>query len=224
MENTIGNLGGEIHQHVNLYANLSQRAARQAQVNALKSIAPELVPDENKLPPRAVDLHNDYVLLVKRDDHPQQILDTTGDVLKEFVEMKVDQGFPEDWAPSVSRYARLWIPNGQIAKSAWKEKCQSLQNVRMAHNYVDNDLGRNQYGEVQFYFVFEQNGYALVLNYSLPDMELLKESSQMLWVCEHKGDLTLSVVDVKDIRSVVAMVPFDEERVFVVYKMGLEAG
>lgn len=46
MECTIGNLGEEIKQHTDPYTNLSQRATRRAQVNSLKSLIPDLEPDE----------------------------------------------------------------------------------------------------------------------------------------------------------------------------------
>ena len=42
MERTIGNLGQEIKQPSNPYANLSQRGLIRAQVNALKAIIPAL--------------------------------------------------------------------------------------------------------------------------------------------------------------------------------------
>ena len=42
MERTIGNLGEEIRQPSNPFANLSQRGLRRSQVNALKAMIPDL--------------------------------------------------------------------------------------------------------------------------------------------------------------------------------------
>lgn len=53
LETAIGNLTREIRLHSQTYANLSERAARRAQVNALYAIFPELVKEE-KLPPGAI--------------------------------------------------------------------------------------------------------------------------------------------------------------------------
>jgi hypothetical protein len=44
VERTIGNLGEEIKQHSNLFANLAQRALRRSQTNALKAMVPDLDP------------------------------------------------------------------------------------------------------------------------------------------------------------------------------------
>ena len=42
LEHTIGNLGEEIKQHSNPFANLSQRGIRHARVNAIKAMIPDL--------------------------------------------------------------------------------------------------------------------------------------------------------------------------------------
>jgi hypothetical protein len=50
LERTIGNLGEEIKQLSNPFKNLSERALRRAQVNALKVLISRLEPDEESLP------------------------------------------------------------------------------------------------------------------------------------------------------------------------------
>jgi len=37
-----------------------------------------------------------------------------------------------EWEQSVVRWARIRLPNGQIARTAWKEKLKRLGRVRMA--------------------------------------------------------------------------------------------
>lgn len=63
MEHAIGDLGSEIRQPSNPYANLSQYVSLCYQVNALKSIFPELAPPQSSLPSRAMDLEGGYLLL-----------------------------------------------------------------------------------------------------------------------------------------------------------------
>lgn len=65
----------------------------------------------------------------------------------------------------------------------------------------------------------------MIRRYASPDPELLDISSNTLWVCEELDDDTeMQVIEVQSISSVVGMVPFDDGRVFVAHKMGLEIG
>ena len=50
MERTIGNLGKEIKQPSNPFANLSQCGIHRSQVNALKAMIPDLEPNSDRLP------------------------------------------------------------------------------------------------------------------------------------------------------------------------------
>ena len=50
MERTIGNLGEEIKQYSNPFANLAQRGLCCCQVNSLKAMIPDLEPPENPIP------------------------------------------------------------------------------------------------------------------------------------------------------------------------------
>lgn len=65
MERTIGNLGQEIRQPAEPYANLSREGVRCSQVNALKAMLPELDEPPEGFPTGAVDLGDGYVLLQK---------------------------------------------------------------------------------------------------------------------------------------------------------------
>ena len=94
------------------------------------------------------------------------------------------------------------------------------------------------FAEVRFYFGALVKGerltLALVSLYSPPDTTLLTASYDTLWSCQYHGSDALGVVNVKQIVSVVAMVPLprkvedgdseedDEESYFVVEKPGLE--
>jgi hypothetical protein len=63
MERTISNLGEEIKQPSNPFANLSQCGVHHAQVNPLKAMIPDLDPDVKELPCGSKNLGDGYVLL-----------------------------------------------------------------------------------------------------------------------------------------------------------------
>ncbi|KIL54644.1 hypothetical protein M378DRAFT_39320, partial [Amanita muscaria Koide BX008] len=103
----------------------------------------------------------------------------------------------------------LQLPNGQVARSAWKEK--SLRRPRISRNVKVNAIYDISFGEVQYYFQEVINGQkktlALISVYSQPDEQLIHQSHGTLLVCKYRPD-SLLVIDVKFIRSVVAMIPF----------------
>ncbi|KAG0694270.1 hypothetical protein DFH29DRAFT_815528 [Suillus ampliporus] len=70
MERTIGNLGQEIWQPSQPYANLSQQGVRRCRINTLLSLMPELDEPPKGLPQGAVDVGDGYVLLRKRERYP----------------------------------------------------------------------------------------------------------------------------------------------------------
>jgi hypothetical protein len=131
MERTIGNLVEEIRQPSNPYANLSQRGLQRCQVNTLKSMFPSLEEEKSKIPQGAVDLGRGYVLLRARDRYLYKL---SGHELAAV--RRADTQYPleiQDYL-AVYRWARLRLPNGQIARSAWKESLKPLTKVRMARN------------------------------------------------------------------------------------------
>jgi hypothetical protein len=83
LEHTIGNLGKEIKQHSNPFANLLQRGIRHAQVNTLKAVIPDL--DQTKaaedLPHGAMDLGDGYVLFRAREEEVHALQDCEAEAL-----------------------------------------------------------------------------------------------------------------------------------------------
>ena len=73
-----------------------------------------------------------------------------------------------------------------------------------------------------------ERAYALVSVWSEPDPHLLQESINTVYSCVYTGQADLRVIDVKAIKSVVAMVPMtprngdDSSRFFLLEKPGLE--
>lgn len=134
MERSIGNLTEEIKQHTKVYTNLSERGLRRASVNALKALIPSLDKDlSDKVPRGGKSLGNGYILL--------RAMDTNVRILNEFEHAALEKylhlhstSLPNNWAPEVVRWARLRLPNGQVARSAWKEDPKNMKNVRTAKN------------------------------------------------------------------------------------------
>jgi len=132
LERTIGNLGEEIKQHSNPFANLSQRGIRRARVNALKAIIPGVDTersDDGNLPRGSKDLGDGFVLLRVRESDPRPLRDCEADALCEYL------GIPSlGDEVLVRRWAKLRIPTGQNCYSAWKEKQRPLEKRRTARN------------------------------------------------------------------------------------------
>jgi hypothetical protein len=104
---------------------------RRCQVNALKAMCPELDPDQSRLPRGAIDLGGGYILLRAKDDTFHETSGASSAAIRTY--MGRTTLVPSSWRPLVKRWARLHLPNGQIARSAWKEP-KSLTKVRMSRN------------------------------------------------------------------------------------------
>lgn len=74
LENFIGNLGREVHQHSNPFMNLSQRGLLRAQTIALNSIVPDLDPGP-PLAQGAQPIDDGYVLLTAYEKKFHTIVD-----------------------------------------------------------------------------------------------------------------------------------------------------
>ena len=124
MERAIGDLEGDIQQPLNIYGNLCQIALRQSQLNALKSLCPELDPNANPpLPAFSMDFGHGYVLLRPRDKWMVKINGSGGDILNSVI-----------GRDTVRRWGRLRLPNGQIARSIYKEERSTHLNLRVSQN------------------------------------------------------------------------------------------
>jgi hypothetical protein len=124
MERTIGNLGQEIRQPSNPFANLARRALLRSQVNALKNIYPELNPMAIPQPPDSEHgLGKDYTLLGPKEGKATTIAATAGDILLARIHTS-----------KIRRWGRLRLPNGQIARSLWCEIKGARSKTRVTRN------------------------------------------------------------------------------------------
>lgn len=135
IERTIGILGGQIRQPSKPFANLAQRAVRRCQVNAIKHMYPEIDPDSSgpTSPPRprnSRELGDGYTLLHFTDSRRVRLPPLQSSAIQDLV-IQSNIAVHPDWfaAPDVRRWARLRLPNGNIAR-AWKEHEKPLDAVR----------------------------------------------------------------------------------------------
>ena len=132
MEHTIGNLGQEIRQPSNPYENLSQEGVRRCQVNALLSAIPEISgPSLKQLPGGSIfaeNLGDGYFLLRKRQKRHVKPVGPDADAITVFLEPLGTRLHP------VQKWARAQLPNGQIARSLWRESLIPQVKLRVSRN------------------------------------------------------------------------------------------
>ena len=131
MERTIGNLGEEIQLHADPYANLSQQVIERARVNALYALAPDLLRTTEKLPAGACDIGENYLLLGPHEHHTMDA--AILEAFRTFSDLHHWRIVNGDTL-SVDRFARLLLPNGQVARSWWHEKKRPAEKVRIARS------------------------------------------------------------------------------------------
>jgi hypothetical protein len=105
-------------------------------VNALKAMIPDIEKPENLIPHGAKDLGRGYVLLRAQEKYPSHMKDSECQELSKYLQKNFGIQMSRNWQFMVRRWARLRLPNGQVARSAWKEKLKPLEKVRMARNIM----------------------------------------------------------------------------------------
>ncbi|KAF8262840.1 hypothetical protein EI94DRAFT_1704458 [Lactarius quietus] len=135
LECTISNLGQEIKQPSNPYANLANCGLCRSQLSALHTILPDLEPDDPILPRGAVDLGDGYILLRAWDETGVRFYGKHADAICAFLVMELGQGaLPVDWVPKYIHWAQLRLPNLQIACCAWKENSRKTAVALLHHS------------------------------------------------------------------------------------------
>ena len=112
----------------------------------------------------------------------------------------------------------------------------------MFHAYTDVllQLGGEHFAEVQYFFQYDLNDtvrtFAMVSKFSDADPTITRETHGAVLACMYRGDTSREIIDVHEIKAVVAMVPMPKtqeeaardqsgnlygHRYFVVEKPGL---
>jgi hypothetical protein len=121
IETAIGNLGDEIRQDRDPYANIAQRGVLRAQLNSILAMFPHLnLGKDGSLPRGAKDLGQGYALLHACQNTPEPVTDAEANAIVKYWE---EQGWQNlnAWPRSVKQWSRLQLPNGQKAQSRWYE-------------------------------------------------------------------------------------------------------
>ncbi|KAL0562475.1 hypothetical protein V5O48_019612, partial [Marasmius crinis-equi] len=110
-----------------------QRAIRVAMVNILKALDPTLKtePEVLSLPRGALDLGEGYSLRRAKDTAAHPVVAVEMAAIQEYAH-KHGLDVRNDFKVNVTRWARVGLPNGQIARSRWKEELKPLNQIRMA--------------------------------------------------------------------------------------------
>jgi hypothetical protein len=99
-----------------------------------------MVPDldssesQSTIPRGGKDCGNGYVLLRAKDKVLQAMRPCEKHAFAAYLTDVHALQIAEHWSPEIARWARLRLPNGQIARSSWKEQLKPLEKVRMARN------------------------------------------------------------------------------------------
>jgi hypothetical protein len=143
LENMIGNLGREVHQHSNPFMNLSERGLLRARINALKALVPDFDLSTIRLPRAACDLGGGYVFLPEKEDWQHNPVEGSKEeiAIQEYL-TAINPG-PQDFSAfSLERWARLQLPNGQCARSAFKEILRTQprisRNVKVCNPFISD--------------------------------------------------------------------------------------
>ncbi|KAM6489697.1 hypothetical protein JOM56_014868 [Amanita muscaria] len=209
MESAIGSLGDEIRQAQDPYANISQRGILRAQFNAINSMMPTLsLKDEDRLPAHSMDLGDGYVLMTACDKVLRSVSENEAVAIFKLWETNRWPNL-HHWTKEVKRWARLRIPNGQVARSLHRSRKKLRRTTIVKVSY---EICAIRFGEVQYYFYLafgdETHTISILSVFSDPDSELLKDSHHTVYACHYRGEASLVAIDVKQIKSLVAMIPY----------------
>ncbi|KZV85657.1 hypothetical protein EXIGLDRAFT_622775 [Exidia glandulosa HHB12029] len=205
MERFIGLVTADLKQHVTPYANIAARGVERAKHNALSMLFPKLFRKEHttatqRKPRGAKLLGSGYVLLRAKESRSSSPSPAEAAALEQYLR-SAGIDLPLDWTPTVQRWARLQLPNGQVVRSAWKECLKAPDALRRARDIRLSIIpDQIDYAEVRYYFQYNLAAdgldpnirtLAMVSMCTRPDIGLLSASSGTLWSCTHQGDAGL---------------------------------
>ncbi|KAJ7244471.1 hypothetical protein C8J57DRAFT_1191344 [Mycena rebaudengoi] len=229
LERTIGNLGQEIRQHSNPYANLAMRGIRRCQVNALTAFIPDLDPEPVFGPRGSINVGGGFFLLRATDSCKRKVRQCEEDAIREYIDDNADdEGLAERWNGLVARWARARLPNGQTARSAFQESRRSdptraARHVKVCYVLLDGVL---ELAEVQFYMhlvIEEKDHYIAIASvFGPPHPHLLDISSQVYWTVQHMREADVRAFAVTCIQSCAMMAPDEQYAQFQEREEGSE--
>lgn len=209
---------------IGVYANLLQCAINSAQIKTARAIIHALSCNPwDQLPRGAMNIGSGYILLrAKNDLH---------DILP--CESAAIEAATDSRPGAVTRWARVQLPNGQIARSRWKEALKPVEKLRTSCNVqvfsvflvflpqhlishhglqIRNTDDSISYAEVLYFFQLNVNSaertYAMGCMYGAADGDLPRISHGAFYLVTKPADITCTVVrNVCQLLSVVAIAP-----------------
>jgi hypothetical protein len=109
----------------------ADRAVRQCQINALKISNPS-IEETPKTPRSTYALGDGYLLLAAKEAKASPIPHAENEAIRRFLLSNRIREIHEQY--EVNRWARLQLPNGQIARSRWKEEATARKSIRISRN------------------------------------------------------------------------------------------
>ncbi|KAF8833542.1 hypothetical protein BDN67DRAFT_985962 [Paxillus ammoniavirescens] len=159
------------------------------------------------LPYGSIDLEGGYALLHKRSKYSVHPDAQVSQAIQNYLP-------PHQEVPCITKWARLLLTNGQIARSAWRETLKAPEQLRISCNVKLTLDGNVWVREVQYFTQLaiprQEGGWhfsnvTILKLYSKPNAELLQLSSQVLAASKILDEIV--ICNVKTILSVVAMIP-----------------
>ncbi|KAF8269529.1 hypothetical protein EI94DRAFT_1573913 [Lactarius quietus] len=148
--------------------------------------------------------NNGYAFLPHCEDFPSPL--TTD----KYAILKVYWG-RQGWPNEICRWVKLHLPNGQTVQSVWYESNVNMKLRQMSCVEFKQEIGMCV-AEVLFYFYIRfgetQHPLAMISMFSLPDREVLSDSSGTIYLCEPLPSPDgLAIIPVKSIILVISMFP-----------------
>ncbi|KAJ7199059.1 hypothetical protein GGX14DRAFT_373433 [Mycena pura] len=162
---------------------------------------------ENTLPRYSVDVGNGYALLRRRDRYNLNVT-----ISEPYASGILEHLCLQPRILKLKRWARLRLPNGQIARSHFSEDNtakRKLRCSRVVKVHISGDANQVAIYDIDYYFEGpERQAYAMGSLFLPPDKDLLRQSHGAVWSSPGIGET--HVFHVYQIVSVVAMVPWDK--------------
>jgi hypothetical protein len=135
IERVIGILKEDLRLHSNPFSNLPHIVMRLAQTNALCAMVPGL--ETRKPSPQDVgeDLGDNYYALHPRDQSMYHAPRPEAELIDTYIRTRNEPlVIDPEWQQkhTVRRFGRLALPNGSIARTAWRETLTMFEDVRIA--------------------------------------------------------------------------------------------
>ncbi|KAL6301894.1 hypothetical protein BKA93DRAFT_751636 [Sparassis latifolia] len=177
-------------------------------------MVPDLTEEKKRVPQGGIALSDGYALLccglLKQSPTMQEVEAICAYMVQSGI---LSATKASKWNPVVTKWACLSLQSSLIIRSIWGEEDKTLETL------VLNVL----------YTLLK----CMLSLYSEPDATILQSSYNKVWLCCYQGAAALKVVDMRDIISVVGMVPEPvyvhlggtaeiSDHYFVVEKIGLQ--